>query len=100
MFAKASRERTGRLSPELLKEFSNGAACGMLVDELSKTSASTSFVGACTAALVVAEAVRGLHNGPRFEVLHWKLRGIDAAATHAAPLNHFERMACTGYYEL
>lgn len=99
IFAKASQARAKRLPLELLKEFGHGA-CGALVDELSKTSASTSFVGACTAALAVGDAIRGLHNGTRYEVLHWKLRGSDPATVHATPTNHFERMAGAGYYDL
>lgn len=99
IFAKASQARAKRLPLELLKEFGQGA-CGALVDELSKTSASTSFVGACTAALVVADAIRGLHNGLRFEVLHWKLRGSSAATVTATPDNHFERMVEAGYHDL
>lgn len=99
IFAKASQARANRLPLELLKEFGQGT-CGALVDELSKTSASTSFVGACTAALAVGDAIRGLHNGTRYEVLHWKLRGADPATAHAAPANHFGRMASAGYYDL
>lgn len=99
IFAKASQERAKRLPLDLLKEFGQ-TTCGALVDELSKTSVSTSFVGACTAALVVADAIRGLNNGPRFEVLHWKLRGTGGASVAATSINHFERMAEAGYYDL
>lgn len=41
-----------------------------------------------------------LHNGPRFGVLHWKLRGSNTASVAAAPINHFQRLVEAGYYDL
>jgi hypothetical protein len=89
-----------RLDRSLLDEFSKDATCGMIIDELSKTSASSSFVGACTAALAVGDILRGLHGGDRVEVLHWKLRGTSEPSLAGVKASHLTVLASLGYYDL
>ena len=55
---------TGRTSGEI--------ECGVI--DLAGRSVGAAFVGCAAAALVVAEALRALAGGPRYEVLGWSLR--------------------------
>lgn len=48
--------------------------CGILVDDLVRKPISASFVGVAASALVVAEMLRGLHGGQRFEMVSVHLR--------------------------
>ena len=47
----------------------------------------TAFVGAAASALVLAEELRALHDGPRFEVVSWSLRSPEhiEAVVNPAP---------------
>jgi hypothetical protein len=54
-------------------EFTEGK-CGILAENLARKPISASFVGVTAAALVVAELLRGLHGGQRYELLHLHLR--------------------------
>jgi len=51
--------------------------CGIIPLSIAGKSISASFVGACTGALVLAELLRGLHGGRRFEKLSIQLRDIE-----------------------
>ena len=48
--------------------------CGVLLDNLARKPISASFVGVTAAAFVVAELLRGLHGGQRYELLMLHLR--------------------------
>lgn len=48
--------------------------CGVLLDNLARKPISASFVGLTAAALAVAELLRGLHGGQRYELLLLHLR--------------------------
>jgi len=53
--------------------------CGILVDDLARKPISASFVGVAASALVVAEILRGLHGGRRFELVAVHLRSNSGA---------------------
>jgi hypothetical protein len=55
--------------------------CGILVDDLARKPVSASFVGVAASALVVAELVRGLHGGTRFEIMNAHLRSNSGVRT-------------------
>jgi hypothetical protein len=48
--------------------------CGVLLDNLARKPISASFVGVTAGALVIAELLRGLHGGQRYELLLLHLR--------------------------
>lgn len=48
--------------------------CGILLDDLVRKPISASFVGVTASALAVGELLRGLHAGPRLELLNFHLR--------------------------
>jgi len=60
--------------PALFGPKPNDEKCGVLVEQLAKKPISASFVGAAAAAFVVAELLRGLHGGQRYELIHFHLR--------------------------
>lgn len=55
--------------------------CGILVDDLARKPISASFVGVAASAMVVAEILRGLHGGRRFELVAVHLRSNSGAKT-------------------
>lgn len=55
--------------------------CGVLLDELTRKPISASFVGAAASALVVAELLRGLHGGQRYELILLHLRANGSLRT-------------------
>ncbi len=61
------------------------ARCGIL--EVAGQSVAAAFVGAATACLVLAEPLRMLSNGPRYEVVDWSLRsgGVAEVIPNDAP---------------
>lgn len=60
---------------DILKDMSD-EECGIIPLTISGKSISASFVGACSGALVVAELLRGLHNGMRYDKIAIQLRDI------------------------
>lgn len=54
-------------------ELSEGE-CGVLLDNLARKPISASFVGVAAGALVIAELLRGLHGGQRYELILLHLR--------------------------
>lgn len=61
---------------ELLKELDEGE-CGILPLTLAGKAVSASFVGACSGALMIAELLRGLHGGKRYDKITLQLRQLD-----------------------
>jgi len=57
----------------VLKELDD-EICGIIPMAISGKSLSASFVGACSGALVVAELIRGLHGGMRYDKVVIQLR--------------------------
>jgi hypothetical protein len=62
--------------------------CGILATTLAKKALSASFVGAFAGALTIAEVIRGLYGGQRFEILVSKLRSVKN--TRSAKLKIFD----------
>lgn len=60
---------------DILKNMSD-EECGIVPLTISGKSISASFVGACSGALVVAELLRGLNNGMRYDKIAIQLRDI------------------------
>ena len=78
----ADRPAYRELARELAATTDLGAGeieCGVI--DLAGRSAGAAFVGCAAAALVVAEALRALAGGPRYEVLGWSLRRPDRPQT-------------------
>ena len=61
---------------DILKDMSD-EECGIIPLTISGKSISASFVGACSGALVVAELLRGLHSGMRYDKITIQLRDIE-----------------------
>lgn len=61
------------------------ARCGVV--EIAGRTVGAAFVGAAASALVLAEELRALHDGPRFEVVSWSLRSPEhiEAVVNPAP---------------
>lgn len=55
---------------------SSDEECGIIPLSISGKSVSASFVGACAGALVIAETLRGLHGGMRYDKLNLQLRDL------------------------
>ena len=60
----------------ILKELDH-EECGIVSLNISGKALSASFVGACSGALVIAELLRGLHSGTRYEKISIQLRNIE-----------------------
>lgn len=58
--------------------------CGIIPITIASKSISASFVGACSGALVIAELLRALHGGNRYQKLTIQLRDIDGRS----PVQH------------
>jgi hypothetical protein len=67
------------LHPAVHKDFASRTdnPCGILADSLASTSISTSFVGAFAASLVIAESVRALNGGKRYDTITIQLRSLN-----------------------
>jgi hypothetical protein len=70
--------------------------CGILIEDLARKPISASFVGVAAAALVVAELLRGLHGGQRYELLHLHLRFDHSLRAVAKPELYQLRHAVNG----
>jgi hypothetical protein len=64
---------------ELIKDMTD-EICGILPLTIAGKAVSASFVGACTGALVIAEALRGLNGGIRYEKINIQLRDITSSS--------------------
>ena len=61
---------------EILKK-KDSDICGIIPLSITGKAVSASFVGACSGALVIAEVLRGLNGGMRYEKIVAHLRAID-----------------------
>ena len=66
------------LNKSILKEFSHleEDGCGILAKNLANKAISSSFVGAFAGSLVIAELLRGLHGGKRYDTIVAQLRNL------------------------
>src|ERR1044071_4968275 len=60
-----ARHQTLAAQPRLVEAFQDFGECGILAETLARKAISTSFVGACGGAWMMAELLRGLHGGSR-----------------------------------
>jgi hypothetical protein len=67
---------TNKTVLEILNEIDKDE-CGIIPLTIAGKSLSASFVGACSGALVMAEILRGLHAGKRFDKIVLQLRNLD-----------------------
>ncbi len=70
--------------------------CGVLLDNLARKPISASFVGVSAAALVIAELLRGLHGGQRYELLILHLRSSNSLRAVPKPEPYQRRHAANG----
>jgi hypothetical protein len=77
---------------EQLKDLTD-EICGILPLSIAERAVSASFVGACAGALVIAEILRGLNNGMRYDKITLHLRDLpDIQATiHKNAFYSFEQ---------
>lgn len=77
---------------DILKDL-HDEECGIVPLTISGKSLSASFVGACSGALVIAELLRGLHGGMRYDKIAIQLRDIEnrKAIPHKNGLYSFEQ---------
>lgn len=61
---------------ELLTQQLPKEKCGILAATIAGKSVSASFVGACSGSLSIAEILRGLHGGYRYDKVAFQLRDI------------------------
>lgn len=71
-----SNKEINRSVLEILKKEDNDI-CGIVPISIAGKAVSASFVGACSGALVIAEILRGLNGGMRYEKIVAHLRAID-----------------------
>jgi hypothetical protein len=74
LWPEAARPDVVDFDPKLFGVEVTDGECGVLLDNLARKPISASFVGVTAAALVVAELLRGLHGGQRYEMLLLHLR--------------------------
>jgi hypothetical protein len=74
LWPEATRPDVVDFDPKLFGVEVADGECGVLLDTLARKPISASFVGVTAAALVVAELLRGLHGGQRYELLLLHLR--------------------------
>jgi hypothetical protein len=66
------------LHPQVLEAFTEkDLPCGVVAETLASTAISTAFVGTLAASLVLAEALRGLQGGRRYDTLSLQLRDME-----------------------
>lgn len=82
---------------KLARQFQIEEQCGILGETLAQKAISTSFVGACASAWMLAEVIRGLHNGQRIEILSHHLRSDDACAFTGRKEFYSHRLARNGF---
>jgi hypothetical protein len=72
--------------------------CGIVPLTIAGKAVSSSFVGACAGALAIAELIRGLHGGKRYEKIAVQLRvsGQKKAVVHPN-IDYAIEMAINGY---
>jgi len=77
----------------ILKNLDEDEECGIIPLTISGNSVSASFVGACSGALVIAELLRGLHGGMRYDKVSLQLRNLEnlVAVSHAKGIYTLEQ---------
>jgi hypothetical protein len=75
--ADDSVQEINEVSYDILKSMDTNEVCGIIPLTIAGKTLSASFVGACTGALVIAELIRGLHNGRRYDKVSLQLRDIE-----------------------
>jgi hypothetical protein len=81
----------------LLAAFRTPDACGILAETLAGKALACSFVGAYAATLVAAELLRGLHGGPRCEIINAQLRSNSPLRVALRAENYQCRIATSGF---
>jgi hypothetical protein len=74
--------------------------CGILLATLEGKAISSSFVGAYAGAIVVGELLRGLHGGPRSELIKAHLRSNDPPGVVLLHEVYQNRFARSGFVDL
>lgn len=92
-------KQRGALPTKLVQEFRGSGECGILAETLARKAISTSFVGACAGAWMVAELLRGLHDGKRMAVLSEQLRNDDAVAAVPREEIYVHRVTRNGFVQ-
>jgi len=73
-------------------------SCGIVPLTIAGKAVSSSFVGACAGALVIAELIRGLHGGNRYEKIALQLRVPEQKKAVLHPNRQYGiEMAVNGY---
>jgi hypothetical protein len=67
---------------EVLNRSQENEDCGIVPLTIAGKSVSASFVGACAGALVIAEAIKALHSGQRYEKIVMQLRNMENTITN------------------
>lgn len=83
--------------PALRAAFHTQDPCGILADTLAGKALSSSFVGAYSGALAIAEVLRGLHGGVRCEVINGQLRSNSPLRAAVREENLQRRLAIAGF---
>ena len=96
LWPETARPETSDFDPALFGVELDESECGVVLETLARKPISASFVGATAAALVVAELLRGLHGGQRYELLRLHLRGDDSLGFASKPEPYQRRHAANG----
>ncbi len=83
--------------PALLEAFLTQDPCGILAETLADKALSSSFVGAYAGALAVGEVLRGLHGGPRCEIINAQLRSNSLLRVALREENYQRRLGIAGF---
>jgi hypothetical protein len=74
---------------EVLTREHDGEDCGMVPISIAGKSVSASFVGACSGALAIAEILRGLHGGHRYDKIMVQLRNVEDVTVTCNKNQHY-----------
>jgi hypothetical protein len=96
LWPETARPEISDFDPALFGVKLDEGECGVVLETLARKPISASFVGVTAAALVVAELLRGLHGGQRYELLRLHLRSDDSLGLAAKPEPYQRRHAANG----
>jgi hypothetical protein len=93
----ATNVRDTRAAPNLEFGLRGLQGCGILAETLARKAISTSFVGACAGAWMIAELLRALHDGKRMELLYQHLRSDDGVSAMPRAETYVHRVTRNGF---
>jgi len=97
-------ERVGKTKKNVLKQFSHleKEDCGIIAQNIAGKAISSSFVGALAGSLVIAETIKALHVGFKYDMVVTQIRDIKntVGISHKDGIYNYSELRNDGYLEL